>query len=326
MAKRKDGRMNERTRLIIAFILVAVLVAGIYYFMGDPLGLYGPEQTAPGATAPISAASPKGTPEADGTLRVYVLDVGQGDCIFAISPSGKTMLVDTSTGDMYARIDEFLQGHAVEKLDVVVATHPHADHIGAMDKVITNYEVGKFYMPDAESTTKTFERMLDALEEKEVPVYQAKAGVGALIEWDEAIEVRILSPVDGESFKDLNDASVVLRLRYDETSILLTGDAEETSEKIMLREFPPSYLKATVLKVGHHGSSSSTSAAFFAAVAPEVAVISLGEDNSYGHPHAEPMELFEDNGVEVFRTDQHGTVHIILDGKAYTIQTEKEPA
>lgn len=321
--------MSPRARLALAVILVALLVVVVIYASGGWLefsqDIDGALQVSV-ARSPSPSAAPEKTPGANattGTLEVYVLDVGQGDSIFLMSPSGKTMLVDASESGMYPQIDAFLTEMKIEKLDIVVGTHPHADHIGGMRKVVENYEIGGYYMPDAVSTSKTFENLLDALEKRNVPVHEALADGDTFIDWDAQVEVRILSPVAGHTYSDLNNASAIVRVKFGDTAILLTGDAEHDAERIALGEYPASYFASTVLKLGHHGSSTSTMQAFFDAVNPSIAVMSLGEGNTYGHPHSEILALLEQAGIPYYRTDESGTVHITLNGSGYSVETEK---
>lgn len=324
-SKSKKGQLSQRSRLLLSLLMIAILLFAINYFMGDPAGILGPHEASPAWADAAPTPQVTQTPQAPltGALDVYVLDVGQGDSIFLRGPSGKTMLIDASISSAFGRIDAFLQAQGVTKLDVVVATHPHADHIGGMKKVVDKYEIGACYMPDVQTQTKTFENLLDALIEKEVPVIKAVAGADSFIPWDDAVEIRILSPFAGVTHKDLNDASILCRARVGDTAIMLTGDAEATAEQYALNELPPAYFKAVILKLGHHGSSSSTSDAFLRAVQPEVAIASLGEDNTYGHPHTETLEILEAYDIPLYRTDIDGTIHVRLDGETYTIETER---
>jgi len=338
MAKKKSKTHLSKQRIIAVLIAVAVLV--LIYACLEPsvieeLGLPVLKTPVPQETAEAKpTAKPTKPPKSDKTeasaapsekaLTAHILDVGQGDSILLISPNGKTMLVDTSESKYYDVIDAYLTELGIEKLDVVVATHPHTDHIGGMAKVINNYEIGTFYMPNVAHTSATFEKMLTALEENDVKVRQAEATDNSFIEWDEEVEIRILSPVINADYgDDFNDWSVILRVKYGETSILLTGDAEEYAEWYALNSFPAEYFDAAVLKLGHHGSSTSTSPEFFEAVSPDYAVGSMGEDNEYGHPHDEIVELLLDEAVPFFRTDKEGTIVVAMDGEEVKITTEK---
>lgn len=260
---------------------------------------------------------------APNALTVWVLDVGQGDSILLRSPNGKTMLVDAGEVAAYAVVDAAMERHAIAALDVVVATHPHSDHIGGMAKLIAEYPIAAFYLPNAVHTTRTFENMLDALEQANVPVWPAVGGPSALLPWDEDVEVRILSPLPEGDYKDLNDQSVVLRVKYGDTAILLTGDAEAHAEEQMLAALDASLLRAAVLKLGHHGSNTSTSRAFLRAVDPQAAIASLGSGNSYGHPHRETLDSLFAYNVVFYRTDLDGEITVVLDGETVSITTEK---
>ena len=261
------------------------------------------------------------TPANGGVLSAWFIDVGQGDCIFLESPSGKTMLIDSGENKYYDDINEFLTGRGAGALDVVIATHPHSDHIGGMQNIIQNYSIGASYMTDAVHTTATFERMLDALEDNDVSVYQAVAGEESFIEWDSDIEVRILSPFDNADYKDLNDESIMIRVKYGDTSILFTGDAEIGAENIAMSRLPASFFKADILKLGHHGSSTSSGEAFLNAVSPQIAVGMMGKENKYGHPHQETLDLLERLEIKLYRTDLDGTVCIQLDGRGINVST-----
>lgn len=187
------------------------------------------------------------------------------------------MLVDAGTPDSFESIQNVLSEEGVTKLDVVVMTHPHSDHMGSMKRVIDNYNIGTFYMPDAVNTTSSFDRMLSALEKKKVKTKVIWGSAKTTINWDGDVEVRVLSPIKGADYQDnLNDMSVVIKVTYGETSLLLTGDAESYAEELMIAS-EKELLQADVLKIGHHGSSTSSSQAFLDAVQPKAVVISLGK-------------------------------------------------
>ena len=249
-----------------------------------------------------------------GSLKVTYIDIGQGDSELIETPDGKTMLIDTGESSESNKLDSVLQEHGITKIDVLIGTHPHTDHIGGMRHIVEEYNVGEIYMPNASANTKTFEKLLDAIEAADIPMYEAKSGVN--ISLGEYVECCFLGPA--ADYADLNDASAVAMLKYGDTGFLFTGDAEETAEQDILDEYGNA-LQCDVLKVGHHGSSTSTSEDFLDAVNPTYAVISCGENNDYGHPHAETLSKLSSRNIQVFRTDLSGDITADSDGKSVTI-------
>lgn len=248
---------------------------------------------------------------ADGkTLTVSFLDVGQGDSIFIELPDGDTMLIDASEADQAEGIIDYIQDRGHDTLDYVVATHPHADHIGGMATVLKAFTVGEIWMPDADSDTQTYERLLETVEEKKIPLKVAAAGKSILS--TDSLSIDIIAPCSAE-YDDLNDYSAVISLTYGKTRFIFTGDAEAHSEEEILESGVS--LSADVLKIGHHGSSTSSSEAFVKAVDPKWGIISCGEGNSYGHPHKETLDLAEKLGIELLRTDLLGTIVMTSDGE-----------
>ena len=256
-------------------------------------------------------------------MHAYILDVGQGSCAFLRSPGGYTMLVDTGESSSAPVVEAFLQAQGVERLDVVVASHPHSDHIGSMAKIIQNYEIGAFYMPDEPYTTALYEAMISALEKEHVQTIAAYGGKDATIPWDPLVSVNLLSPIKGVKYKELNNVSVTLRIAYDDTSILLPGDAEAFAEETMLAKLPRSAFPSSVLVLGHHGSADSTTDAFLQAVDPSLAIVSAGAGNDFGHPSGETLEKLSRRGIPLYRTDENGTIHLLLNGKKVQVETER---
>ena len=259
------------------------------------------------------------TPAVNAALTAFFLDVGQGDACFLELPGGKTMLIDAGTAGAAGPILSLVRGRGHSRLDYVVATHPHADHIGGMAEILSSCSVGTLYMPYAKTNTKTYEQLLMTILEKEVPVVTAAAGTA--IEGIPGVTAVFAAPAEGAA-EDLNNASAVLRLSFGETDFLFAGDAEAASENRMLASGMP--LDAEVLKAGHHGSDTSTSPAFLAAVRPAFAVISCGAGNSYGHPSAAVLEALAGAGAAVCRTDTNGTITISTDGRTITCLPERE--
>lgn len=244
------------------------------------------------------------------SIAVHFLDIGQGDSEFIELPDGRCMLIDASTSEYSQTIIDDINNYGYSAIDYVVATHPHADHIGGLSEVIDSFDIGEIYMPKAAATSKTFEDLLNTISDKGLEINTAKAGVE--IYSDSELTIEMLAPINTD-YKDLNNYSAVVKISYGSNSFLFTGDAEDVSEEEMLAE-NYSLLSADVLKVGHHGSSSSSTDDFLAAVSPKYAVISCGAGNSYGHPHNEALERLYDVGAEIYRTDESGTITIICDG------------
>lgn len=255
----------------------------------------------------------------EGKLAVSFIDVDQGDSTFIEFPGGKTMLIDAGEASEAEEVLSYIKERGHKTVDYVVCTHPHSDHIGGMKKVIESLDIGAVYMPKVSHTSKTFENLLLSIREKGLTIQSAKAGVSLEPEAD--VTITFLAPV-GEQYQELNDYSAVMHLAYGETSFLFTGDAETVSEKDIL--INSGNLDADVLKVGHHGSSTSSHQNFLDAVSPRYAVISCGEGNSYGHPHDEVLNRLENMQTKLYRTDQNGTVMAVSDGQNLSFVTEEE--
>ena len=246
----------------------------------------------------------------DGILEVHFQDVENADSVFLRLPDGKCALIDGAERESADKIISYIESFGVNKIDYVVATHPHSDHIGGLPKIIDRFEIGQVFMPDVVHTTSDFENLIESVENKNIPVTQAKQGV--LLFKGENYVSEFLSPISNE-YENLNDYSAVIKLTYLDKSFLFMGDAEKYVEYELIEEYGTS-LEADVLKVGHHGSNSSSSSAFLKKVKPEKCVISAGAGNDYGHPHKEVMERLEEMNTEILRTDKQGTVVLKTDG------------
>lgn len=254
-------------------------------------------------------------PENEGDLIVSYLDVGQGDSIFVELPNSETMLIDAGVSGVGDDIAEYIEYRGYDRIDYLVATHPHADHIGSMEYIVDNFSIGEIYMTEAVTTTKTFENLLEAIYDNEYKLTTAVAGDTIIS--DERFSVNILGPEYVDE-KNLNNSSIVISIDYLDNSFLFVGDAEKKELESIKYD-----MSADVLKVGHHGSRTSTTESFLDAVNPQYAIISCGENNDYGHPHRETLNILEEYDVEVLRTDINGTIAAISDGFDIKFVTSK---
>ena len=235
----------------------------------------------------------------DNNLRVYCLDVGQGDSIL-ITNNNKTMLIDASTNEMGSRVVKYLNDLGIKKIDYLVGTHPHEDHIGGLDNVIKNFDIGTIYMPNVVATTKTFEEVIDAISAKKLKVTSPKTGDKFTVGNAECEVMSIRNDKD-----DYNNCSIVIKMDFNNVSYLFTGDAEESVESSR------KWSHIDVLKVGHHGSNTSSSKNFLEQIKPEVALISVGQGNTYGHPTQATLKRLSNIGAKIYRTDENGTILLI---------------
>lgn len=242
-------------------------------------------------------------------IEVHVIDVGQGDSIL-IKDGKESMLIDGGRRSSSEKVVRYLKEQGVEDLKYVVGTHPHEDHIGGLIAVLDTFNVENIMIPDVLNNTIAFEEFLDAIERNDLKITKP-----ALLEEFSLGEsdLKVLAP-NSEKYSLINDYSIVLKLNHGKNSFLLTGDAEQASEKEMIEKHKD-FLKADVLKVGHHGSNTSSTEEFLDIVKPKYAIISAGAENSYGHPHRETLEKFDERDIEVYRTDIDGSVVALSDGK-----------
>jgi competence protein ComEC len=243
----------------------------------------------------------------------HFIDVGQGDAILITTAEGN-ILIDTSEKSERDALVNYLAEQNVTSLKYLILTHTDADHIGSADYVVENYDVDTVMMTDYTATTKTYERLLTAIENKGtnviIPDLRYVFTLGSL-------QMTVIAPT--EKFDDPNEMSLVIKAVHGETSLMFTGDAEVESEEGILETWSAAELKVDILKVGHHGSNSSTTQGFLDALDPDAAVISCGEGNSYGHPHVEIIDRLTAKGVTIYRTDKDGTIVIISDGTEWNL-------
>lgn len=257
-------------------------------------------------------------PDGD-TLQVHYIDVGQGDCQLIVS-SSETVLIDCGEREYYERVIDYIKGLNISKLDYVVVSHPHTDHMGGMSYIIDEFDVGTVIMPKIQDSalpnTNAYKRLLTSISEKNIKVKYAepgkKYGVGGAV-------MTVLSPV--KDYDNLNNYSAAVRITHGENTFLFTGDIEKKAEADILSSGGD--VSATVLKAAHHGSSGSSSKAFIDAVNPEYVVIEVGTGNDYGHPHKETLKWIEERGLKLYRTDLNGNVIFTSTGSSLAVKTEK---
>ena len=308
---------NKKTKKkIIAAVSAAVLIFCLVIELGQlvpSLGIPGWDELFANADLSSAPVAP------EGELQVCFIDVGNADSIL-IRQGEVNALIDAGERGDGDDVLEYLNGQGVKKLDLVIATHPHADHIGGMADVINGIRIDKFvmsFMPEDETpTTATYLNMLEALDNKSVPVEEAKPGAVYTLG---TAQLTVLAPLSESD--EANNISVVTRLTFGERCFLFMGDAETDVEGELLTAGRP--LSADVIKVGHHGSNTSSSQAFLTKVDPDYAIVPCGKGNSYGHPHDEVLTRLDKMDVNIYRADVHGHITVSTDGKDLTISTQK---
>jgi competence protein ComEC len=250
-----------------------------------------------------------------GNLKIHFINVGQADSIL-IEQGLEYMLIDAGNNSDGKLVKNYLIDKGVKTLEYVIGTHPHEDHIGGLDYVVNDFNINKIYLPKATSTTKTFQDVVVAIKNKGMKVAVPKPGETFNLG---SAKCTILAPI-GSDYSSLNNYSIVIKLEFGNNSFLFTGDAESISEKeILAKGFDVS---ADLLKVGHHGSNTSTTDEFLSKVNPKYAVISSEVGNDYGHPHKEIISKLKNKSIQIYRTDELGTIIATSDGKTITFNTK----
>lgn len=297
MASRKSSKSKKTQKnhiLEIVIVLILAFLAGYYFNDADGFT---------GEFGKLSSMENMG----EGKAYFHFINVGQGDSTL-ITSGNQAVVIDTGSASEADYVSEYINRYTSE-VEYMILTHPHEDHMGCAAEVLRNVEVKNIIMPAASSDAKYFSRFLDVVEEKDINVIQAVPGN---VYTAGEITLTILAPLE-DSYDNTNNYSVVTRVDVGETSVLFTGDAEMEVEKALLARYTTA-LDCDLFQAGHHGSTTSNTKDFIAAVSPAAAVISCGKDNSYGHPHAEVLNTFTDFGIEVFRTDELGNIVFVSDG------------
>lgn len=318
-------KKHNFTRIFAVFLLLCTI---LFTVACDPQSFTDDLNTilnSFGDTSKITAKTqatpiPKAT-QVENALQIFYIDVGQGDSILILTPEGHSILIDagdTSTASKQA-IKDCLEKNLPKNsdneqiLDYAIFTHPDADHIGGAQVIMEAFPAKKVILPKKEHTTASYRKMIEQINENDSELIYAKAGTSYTLD---SIAFKIIAPYSAE-YSDMNNYSVVIHLTYGTTSFLFVGDAETASEKEMLEHYRED-LKSDILKVGHHGSDTSSSSEFLAAVQPKYGIVSCGKDNKYGHPTPEILKRYEDAGIPLLRTDLLGTIHLQSDGTNIT--------
>lgn len=306
------SKRRKKSNFKDIIILVISIISAIIVYFGGNLSLKNETENQN-----VIAKDPTFSKEdvTDEFLKIYFLDVGQADSTLIIN-NNQTMLIDAGNNEDGNLIVEFIKSLGIEKIDYLVGTHAHEDHIGGMDDIINNFNIGTVYLPyttEKTTTTKTFEDVLDSLIAKNLSITTANIGDKFTL-GNTNCEIMY---VDNSEPEDTNDQSICIRLELKNESFLFMGDASGKVEKA--RNWP----QTNVLKVAHHGSKTSTSKEFLKQVKPQIAIISVGKDNSYKHPSEQVLERLKSIKAKIYRTDELGTILLISDGDSNTVEKIK---
>lgn len=248
-------------------------------------------------------------------IKIHFIDVGQGDSIFIELPNNETMLIDAGESSKEEVVSEYINTLGYNKINYVIGTHPHSDHIGGLAHIINSFNIEKIYMPKALSTSKTYENLLNTIYKNKKNIITAKAGIKIIDE--DNLKINILAP-NNNNYSNLNNYSVVIKINYKSKSFLFMGDAEILSENEILTD-----VSADIIKIGHHGSDTSSSESFLSKVNPKYAIIMVGENNKYNHPNQTILDRLERNNIITYRTDLNGNIVITSDGNEINVEVSK---
>lgn len=261
--------------------------------------------------------SPYGEAAAAAGIKVHYIDIGQGDAIYIKMSSGEDVIIDGGNKGKGDAIVAYLKKQKVDDIEVLISTHPDADHIGGLDEILDAYRVENIYAPKVKHTTQAYKDFLQAVKREGKTIKTAQIGVSLPIK---GVSAKFVGPIKSYSNSDLNNWSAVLHVTYKKNTFLFTGDAEHVAEKDMMAK--KQTLRADVLKVGHHGAKTSTSSTFLNVVKPKYAILSVGK-NSYGHPTSEVVTNLKRVKATTLRTDKNGTIIITGNGSSYSVKKSK---
>lgn len=315
--KSKTSRFSGKKLLKTTFSALVIFIVCVLSLIGVCIekGILFDTKDFPDISPPSAAA------DDNFDFAVYFLDVGQGDSELIVS-GDTAVLIDAGEKEYGNTVVKEIKALGISKLDYVIATHPHSDHIGGLPSVIESFEIGKIIAPripdSSVPTSAAYENFLDAVKGKDKKLTAAKAGTSYALDGAELI---ILAPL-GNDYEELNNYSIVCKIIKGNTSFLFTGDAEKEEENDLIENGID--LSADVLKAGHHGSKSSSTESFLSAAAPSVSVISCGKDNKYGHPSDAALSRLKKYSANIYRTDLGGTITVFSDGEKLYVRTEKD--
>ncbi len=317
MAKRKSKKRKQELILKLVIVVVLILISYFGYEFTQGANFF---DVINNAVASLSTSNRQQVERkiVNGVMEVHTIDVGQADSILVMQED-QVMLVDCGTRAKGSTVVNYLKQLGIDKIDVLVGTHFHDDHIGGMAEVIRNFEIGTLYTPnnlEEEITTYWYLDFLDVVDEKNVNWVFPEVGTSFSIG---DANVQIIAP-NAKKYKNMNNYSIVLMVTYGESDILLMGDAENLSEEEIMNN--GLFIDADVIKLGHHGSDTSSSEKFLKEVNPQYAIISAGKGNTYHHPTKTVMERLKKLGIVVYRTDESGTIIMTTNGNNISFNVE----